>query len=69
MTRCKGDEAKVFVETTINSGRAACGSPQLVIAAIEDVMLTSWDGTRARFDVTAAALVRQKEARGDLDAA
>ncbi len=59
---------KVYLETTVISYLTAWRSPQLVMAANQEVTRTWWDDYRHAFDLYVSAAVRDEAMRGDEDA-
>jgi hypothetical protein len=60
---------KVYIETTIISYLTAWRSPQLVMAANQEMTRTWWDEERDRFELFISELVVQEASAGDPGAA
>jgi hypothetical protein len=58
----------VYSETTVISYLTAWRSPQLVMAANQEVTRTWWDEYRHDFELYVSAVVRQEASSGDEDA-
>jgi predicted nucleic acid-binding protein len=59
---------KVYLETTVISCLTAWRSPQLLMAANQEVTRTWWDEHRHKYDLYISAAVRDEASRGDEDA-
>lgn len=59
----------VYLETTVISYLTAWRSPQLVMAANQEVTRTWWDERRSHFELFVSAIVRQEASSGDPEAA
>lgn len=60
---------RVYIETTIPSYLTAWQSPQLVMAANQQVTREWWDNRREEFDLYCSELVVEEASAGDPDAA
>jgi hypothetical protein len=58
----------VYVETTVISYLTAWRSPQLVMAANQEVTRTWWDEYRHDYELYVSGVVRQEASSGDEDA-
>jgi hypothetical protein len=60
--------ASVYIETTIPSYLTAWRSPELVMAARQEITREWWDNRRAKFDLFISQLVIDEASAGDSDA-
>lgn len=62
-------KSRVYIETTIISYLTAWPSPQLIMAAHQEVTRNWWDNERHRFDLFVSEPVIQEASAGDVEAA
>lgn len=60
--------ASVYLETTIPSYLAAWRSPEMVMAARQEITLDWWDNRRSKFELFVSQLILDEVSAGDADA-